>query len=142
MEKLLGVDYGDARTGLALSDDSGLMAHGAGTVRSYRMEAVIDAIASLVKDRGVTKIVLGNPVNMNGTRGPRSEAAARLAERLREATGLPVVLFDERCTTMLAHQILNATDTRGAKRKQVVDTLSAEIILQNYMDYCKNRPAG
>lgn len=139
IKRYLGVDYGDARTGLALSDISGLMAHGAGTVKSYRVEVVVEKIAALADEYDVATIVVGNPINMNGTYGPRSEAASRLAERLREATGRNVVLFDERCTTMLAHKILNETDTRGAKRKNVVDTLSAEIILQNYMDYIKQR---
>lgn len=139
-EKLLGVDYGDVRTGLALSDAAGWMAHGAGTLTSRNREKTAEAIAAFATEHGVEKIVVGNPINMNGSCGPRSEAAAALADRLRELTGLPVVLFDERCTTMLAHKILNETNVRGQKRKNTVDTLSAEIILQNYMDFCQNRP--
>ncbi len=136
MEKrrILGVDYGEARTGIAVSDPTGFMAGGVGTIHSWRLDEVVEKIASYAKDYDVAAIVIGNPVNMNGSRGEKSENAARLADLVRKASGREVVLYDERCTTMLAHKILNETDTRGKKRKNVVDTLSAEIILQNYLD--------
>lgn len=133
-KRLLGIDYGDVRTGLAVSDPLGILAGGVGTFKASGRKALVALILEQAEKLGVDEFVLGNPINMNGTVGDRSEKAKRLAEELREASGKPVHLFDERCTTMAAHQILNMTDTRGKKRKDVVDTLSAQIILQNYMD--------
>lgn len=132
--RILGIDYGDVRTGLAVSDATGLIACGIGTVEAAGDRALIRHIAEAVEKYGVGLIVLGDPINMNGTHGPRSELANAFAVKLRDATGLKVILEDERCTTMTAHHILNETDTRGKKRKAVVDTLSAQIILQNFMD--------
>lgn len=132
--RILGVDYGEARTGLAVSDALGFMANGIGNIEERDINRLLNKLAEKAAELGVEKIVMGHPVNMNGTLGPKSEKVQKLAERLREKTGLDVVLFDERCTTMAAHQFLNETNTRGKKRKGVVDTLSAQIILQNYMD--------
>lgn len=134
----MGVDYGEARTGIAVSDPTGMMARGVGTIRTRRAEVLIAEIVKYADEFDVAAIVIGNPINMNGTRGEKSENATLLAEAVREATGREVILYDERCTTMLAHRILNETDTRGKKRKDVVDTLSAEIILQNFIDGLKN----
>jgi len=133
-EKILGVDFGDTRTGLAVSDALGMLANGIGYVNSTWMPKTAELVAEKAKELGVAKIVVGLPVNMNGTIGPRAEHAKEFAALLGEATGLPIVMFDERCSTMAAHQILNLTDTRGKKRKAAVDTLSAQIILQNYLD--------
>ena len=133
-EKILGVDFGDTRTGLAVSDALGMLANGIGYVNSTWMPKTAELVAEKAKELGVAKIVVGLPVNMNGTIGPRAEHAKEFAALLGEATGLPVEMFDERCSTMAAHQILNLTDTRGKKRKAAVDTLSAQIILQNYLD--------
>ena len=132
--KLLGVDYGEARTGLAVSDEMRFLANGIGTVDERDINRLINKIAETAAQYAVCKIVLGNPVNMNGTLGPKAEKVAKLAERLREKTGVEVVLFDERMTTMAAHKFLNETNTKGKKRKGIVDTLSAQIILQNYLD--------
>lgn len=137
-KRYLGVDYGEARTGIAVSDPTGMMARGVGTVRTRRADVLIGEIVKYADEFDVAAIVIGNPINMNGTRGEKSENATLLAEAVREATGREVILYDERCTTMLAHRILNETDTRGKKRKDVVDTLSAEIILQNFIDGLKN----
>lgn len=133
-DRILGVDFGDTRTGLAVSDTLGLLAGGIGYVNSTYMPKTAELVAEKAKEYGVTKIVVGLPINMNGSYGPRAEHAKEFADMLREATGLPVEMFDERCSTMAAHQILNFTDTRGKKRKAAVDTLSAQIILQNYLD--------
>lgn len=133
MERLLGIDLGDVRTGLAVSDPLGVIASGIGTVSGLNEYELIRTVKEKIAEYGITKIVVGNPVNMNGTVGDRSKKVTAFAERLREETGLPVILFDERCTTMVAHSIMNLTDTRGKKRKAAIDTLSAEIILQNYM---------
>ncbi len=133
-ERILGVDFGDTRTGLAVSDLLGMLANGIGYVNSTYMPKTVELVAEKAKEYGVSKIVVGLPINMNGTFGPRAEHAKEFAALLGEVTGLPVEMFDERCSTMAAHQILNFTDTRGKKRKAAVDTLSAQIILQNYLD--------
>ncbi len=133
-KKLMGIDYGDVRTGIAVSDGLGILACGVGTFKAKGKRELIGTICSLAEEHAVDEFVMGNPINMNGTIGERSEKVKRLADELAAQTGKPVHLFDERCTTMAAHQILNLTDTRGKKRKDVVDTLSAQIILQNYMD--------
>jgi len=132
--RIMGIDFGDARTGIAVSDELGFLANGIGNIEERDYNRLINKIAVMAEEYKVCCLVLGNPVNMNGTYGPKAEKAAKLAERLREKTGLEVVLFDERCTTMAAHQFLNETNTRGKKRKGIVDTLSAQIILQNYLD--------
>lgn len=133
-KKMLGIDYGEARTGLAVSDALGLLANGIGNIEERDINRLINKIAEKVKEYSIELMVIGYPVNMNGTLGPKAEKVAKLSERLKEKTGIPIVLFDERCTTMAAHKILSETNTRGKKRKGVVDTLSAQIILQNYMD--------
>lgn len=133
-KRILGVDYGDARTGLALSDLSCTLASAIGTVKATGMRKTAEAVAEAAKKHGAAEIVLGLPVNMNGSEGPRAEKARAFASMLEEITGLKVSLFDERLTTSAAHQIMNLTDTRGKKRKSTVDMLSAEIILQDYLD--------
>ena len=133
-ERILGVDFGDTRTGLAVSDLLGMLANGIGYVNSNYMPKTVQMVSEKAKEYGVSKIVVGLPINMNGTYGPRAERAKEFADMLAAETGLPVEMFDERCSTMAAHQILNMTDTRGKKRKAAVDTLSAQIILQNYLD--------
>ncbi len=138
MELILGVDYGDARTGLALSDPSGLMAFGAGCVRAEGMKKAAAGVAAAAAEKHAARIVIGNPINMNGTEGPRSEKCRAFADMLRELTGLPVELFDERLTTVSAHRILSESNVRGQKRKNSVDELSAQLILQDYLDRRRN----
>ncbi len=133
-KRILGIDYGDVRTGLAISDPTGTLASGLGTLKAYSDERLLEEISPYITQYQPSEIVLGLPINMNGSRGDRAVKAEQFAEKLRERFSLEVILLDERCTTMLAHNILNTTDTRGKKRKGVVDTLSAEIILQNYLD--------
>ncbi len=133
-DRILAVDLGDVRTGIAVSDPLGMLANGVCTVRMTDKEKIAEMVVGYVKQYGATKIILGYPVNMNGSIGPRAENAAQFKEILARYTDIPVVLYDERCTTMIAHTILSETNTRGKKRKNVVDTLSAEIILQNYLD--------
>ena len=133
-ERILGVDYGDVRTGLAVSDTLGMHASGIGYVCARGMKKTALLVAQKAAEYSVSRIIVGLPINMNGTYGPRAEHAKYFAEMLGELTGLEVELFDERCSTMAAYKILNLTDTRGKKRKEAVDTLSAQIILQNYLD--------
>lgn len=136
--RLLGVDFGEARTGLAVSDAARLLASGIGNITAGGLEKTAEAILLAVSEHNAVGVVLGLPVNMNGTEGPRAERARRLAELITErAPELPVALMDERMTTMVASRFLNETGTRGKKRKGVIDTLSAQIILQNALDWLK-----
>ena len=136
--RVLGVDFGEARTGLAISDAARLLASGIGNIAGGGLEKTADAIVSAASEHHAVGVVLGLPVNMNGTEGPRAERARRLAELIAErAPDLPVALMDERMTTMAASRFLNETNTRGKKRKGVIDTLSAQIILQNALDRLK-----
>jgi putative Holliday junction resolvase len=136
--RVLGVDFGEARTGLAVSDAARLLASGIGNIAGGGLERTADAIVSAVSEQNAVAVVLGLPVNMNGTEGPRAERVRRLAELIVErAPELPVALMDERMTTMAASRFLNETNTRGKKRKGVIDTLSAQIILQNALDRMK-----
>ena len=102
------------------------------------MRSTAKKVAAVAAERGAAVIVIGMPKNMDGSEGGSADKIRAFAELLRPLTAAEIVFFDERVTTMAAHQILNLTDTRGAKRKSVVDTLSAEIILQNYLDRAKN----
>ncbi len=137
--RIIAVDFGDVRTGLAVSDTLGMLANGIGYVKSDYMPKTADLVAEKVKEYNAAKIVIGLPINMNGTVGPRAEHARVFGKLLSERVGeIPIEFFDERCSTMAAHQIMNFTDTRGKKRKEAVDTLSAQIILQNYLDSHRN----
>lgn len=139
MKKILGIDYGEVRTGLAISDLLGKMAHGIGTVKTESFKNLIQIIKEKINEHDINLIIIGNPINMNGTKGEKSAVIEQLADRIREELNIQVELFDERQTTMAAHAILNMTDTRGKKRKSVIDTLSAQIILQNYLDKQANQ---
>lgn len=134
MQRIMGVDYGDVRTGIALSDINRFLASGLGTIKEGGMRATAKKVASLAKEHDVGIIVVGLPKNMDGSEGASAEKIRAFAELLSGLTDAKIDFLDERVSTMAAHQILNITDTRGAKRKSVVDTLSAEIILQNYLD--------
>lgn len=140
MSRIFCIDYGDVRTGLAISDPLGIIAVGIGTVKAEGDRKLISLISEeLKKYDDIEIIVVGNPINMDGSRGPRSEKATAFAAKLTKATGIETVLYDERLSTMNAHRIMNDTNTRGQKRKDTVDTLSAQLILQSYMDLHKKR---
>ena len=133
--RVLGVDFGEARTGLAISDASRLLATGVGNIKGGGLEKSVEAIAAVVTNERIVGIVLGLPVNMNGSEGPRAARIRQFAAMLEEKMpDIPVAFMDERMTTMAASRFLNETNTRGQKRKGVIDTLSAEIILQNALD--------
>ncbi len=132
-KKYLGVDFGDVRTGLALSDIMGVLASGAGTLKGG-FEKTALSVAEIAKKNSVSKIILGHPINMNGTLGERSEKIKAFARRLEELCDIEVVLYDERLSTANAHAILNITNTRGEKRKSIIDEMSACLILQSYLD--------
>ena len=133
--RILGVDYGDVRTGLAVSDATRFLASGIGTISVGGIVKTADRTAEIAREQGATAVVVGLPVNMDGSQGFRAERCREFADLLRERLpGVPVAMMDERMTTMVASRYLNETNTRGKKRKGVIDTLSAEIILQNALD--------
>ena len=133
--KVLCVDYGESRTGIALSDDLGLMAHGLETIFDKSLKAVAQKIAQIAQSKGVETIVVGLPKNMNNTLGERGEKTLRFVEVLKKHCQCEIITWDERLSTVSAIGYLNETNTRGKKRKAVVDTLAAEIILQSYLDF-------
>ena len=135
--KILSVDFGDTRTGLAVSDPSRLLASGIGYVSPGGIEKTADAVAEIATEQRAAAIVVGLPVNMDGSEGGRAQRCKKFASMLSERTGIPVAMFDERMTTMTASRYLNETGTHGKKRKTVIDTLSAQIILQNCLDRLK-----
>lgn len=132
--KILGIDYGDVRTGVAVSDDSQFLASAVCVIKETYQPKLIEKIAEIVSQTSVQVIVVGLPKNMDGTEGFRAEKCREFASLLTDRTGLETVLIDERLTTVEAHKILSATNTRGKKRKEVVDAVSAVMILQDYLD--------
>jgi putative Holliday junction resolvase len=130
--RVLGVDYGEARTGLAISDATRFLASGIGNVQGGGLEKTAERVLEAAREQKAVAVVLGLPVNMNGTEGPKAARIRELAALIERE--LPVYLMDERMTTMSAARYLNETNTRGKKRKGVIDTLSAQIILQNALD--------
>ena len=138
--RILAIDYGDAHTGIAISDPTGLLAGFTTVIDAYRPEVVAERVATLAREHGAERLVLGHPINMDGTRGPRSEKAQALKALLEKATGLPVVLWDERRTTIDAHQILQSSGKNAKKRKKVVDAVAASLILEGYLTYAKSHP--
>ncbi|MBO5102345.1 MAG: Holliday junction resolvase RuvX [Clostridia bacterium] len=132
--KYLGVDYGDKRTGLAECDVSGMLASGIATISEGGMRKTAVRVAKEAESRSCKKIVIGLPKNMDGTLGERAEVVRAFAALLAEETSIPIDFYDERMTTMVAYRFLGETGTYGKRRKAAVDTLSAEIILQNYID--------
>ncbi|MBP3509875.1 Holliday junction resolvase RuvX [Oscillibacter sp.] len=135
--RIMAIDYGDAHTGIAISDPTGFLAGFTTVINAYRPEAVAEQIAALAKEHGVEELVLGHPINMDGTRGPRAGKAQAMKTLLEETTSLPVVLWDERRTTIDAHQILMNSGKNAKKRKKVVDAVAATLILEGYLTYKK-----
>ena len=137
--RVLGVDFGDVRTGLAISDETRFLASGIGYIKPGGIVKTADKVAEIAMENHAVAVVVGHPMNMNGTRGPRAERAEEFAELLRERLpDIEVLLFDERMTTMAASRSLVETGTRGKNKKNVIDTLSAQILLQNFIDMEKN----
>ena len=137
--RILGVDFGDTRTGLAVSDASRFLASGIGYVSPGGIVKTADKVAEVAREQKVSAIVVGLPKNMDGSEGFRADRCREFADLLRERLeDIPVAMMDERMTTMSASRYLNETNTRGQKRKGVIDTLSAQIILQNALDRLKD----
>ncbi len=135
---ILGVDFGDARTGLAICDKGEMLASPIGVISEHDFDRCMKKVADAAKEHRAQMIVVGFPKNMNGTIGERAELCRLFADGLQKLTNLPVELWDERCTTVSAHSYLNVTNTRGKKRKAVVDAVAATIILESYLGYRKN----
>lgn len=136
-QKIMGIDYGDARTGVAISDLLCTIVGSTAVVPSRNTEKAIADIAKLAKDHGVGEIVVGLPKNMDGTEGVRAELCREFAQKLGDATGLPVAMWDERRTTVEAHNILSQHNYHGKKRKNTVDAVAASLILEGYLAYKK-----
>ncbi|HBK04124.1 MAG TPA: Holliday junction resolvase RuvX [Clostridiales bacterium] len=133
----MGIDYGDARTGVAISD---LLCSIVGTtyvVPSRIREKAVADIVRLARDNDVGTIVVGLPKNMDGTEGPRAALCREFAEDLRQATGLEIAMWDERRTTVEAHNILSEHNYHGKKRKNTVDAVAAALILEGYLAYLR-----
>ena len=136
---IVGLDFGDARTGVAVCDKYEMLASDAGCVAADSYKKALAAVAERVKELNAELIVVGNPINMDGSQGFRSEKCKAFARELSELTGIPTEMYDERLTTVSAHKILNDNNVRGKKRKATVDTLSARLILEDYLTMRKNR---
>ena len=133
--KVMGIDYGDARTGIAISDLLCSIVGSTTVIHSRNDDKTIAQIKELIAQNGVGELVMGLPRNMNGTEGPRAELCRAFAQRLEEETGLPVKLWDERRTTVEAHNILSAHNYHGKKRKNTVDAVAASLILEGYLGF-------
>ncbi len=135
--RIMAVDFGDAHTGIAVSDPTGMIAGSAWVIDERNFDAAAEKIAAAALESSAERIVLGCPRNMDGTLGPRAEKSMLLAERLRELTSLDVTLWDERRTTVDAHRILSDVGKRGKKRKKTVDAVAASLILEGYLGSIK-----
>ena len=133
MPKIMAIDYGDAHTGIAISDFTCTLAGYTTVINSRKAEVVVQEIGKIIAEHGVSELVLGYPKNMDGTLGPRAEKAAAFAEVLREATGLSVILWDERRTTSDAHTILMAGGKNAKQRKKTVDAVAAALMLEGFL---------
>ena len=133
--RIMGIDYGDARTGLAVSDEMNILVGEAWTLNEWNPERVADVIAQEAQKRNVGRLVLGLPKNMDGSEGPRAGLYREFAALLEELLDQPVVLWDERRTTIEAHQILSDGGYHGKKRKNTVDAVAASLILEGYLNY-------
>lgn len=138
-ERILGVDFGERRIGLSVSDPVGITAQPAGTLERRSPEEAVEDIRSLAAERGAGRIVVGLPLNMNGSEGPAARAARGFAESLRRGVGLPVVLWDERLTTAEGESLMRSAGLSRRKRAGRRDGIAAQLILQSYLD---SRPAG
>ena len=139
--KIMAVDFGDARTGLAVCDRTEFLASPVGVIHEKEFYQTVNKVAAAVKEYDVKEVVVGYPKNMNGTVGDRAKKCETFVEMLQQIVDVPVKLWDERSTTVSAHEILNETNTRGKKRKAVVDAVAATIVLENYLDYRRSQNA-
>ena len=137
--KMMAIDFGDARTGVAVCDPLEMLASPFKVIKQKDMAKLVEEIALLASEQNVEKIVVGYPKNMNGSNGERAAKTETLVNKLKLATNLDVVLWDERNTTVLAHKILKDNEVFGKKRKNIVDAVAAVLIIENYIKFKKSR---
>lgn len=135
--KIMAIDYGDARTGVALSDIMGTIVGSTTVIHSWNREKTLAELQKIIRENGVGEIVMGFPRNMDGTEGPRAELYREFARDLETLVGQEVRLWDERRTTIEAHQILSDHNYHGKKRKNTVDAVAASLILEGYLNFRK-----
>ncbi len=135
--RIMAIDYGDARTGIAISDALGMLTGTTTVIHSWNAEKTAQEIVRLVRENGVERIVMGFPRNMDGTEGPRADLYREFAAKLEKLLGEKIVLWDERRTTIEAHQILSENNYHGKKRKNTVDAVAASLILEGYLSYLR-----
>ena len=133
--RVMAIDYGDARTGVAMSDLLCSIVGSTTVIHSRNQDKVLEGIVQLAKENQVTELVMGLPKNMDGTEGARAALCRDFANRIQEATGLPVAMWDERRTTVEAHNILSVHNYHGKKRKNTVDAVAASLILEGYLGF-------
>lgn len=136
--KIMAVDFGDSHTGLAVCDRTELLASPVGIIHEKDFAKCVADVANAVTEFEAQMVVVGNPINMNGTRGPRSEKCVKFAENLQQLVDVPVNMWDERSTTVTAHEMMNEVNKRGKKRKEVIDAVAAAIILESYLAWRAN----
>lgn len=136
--RILGIDYGDSRVGIAVSDPLGITAQGVKTLKNKNIKKLLSELSEIIAEYNPEKIVIGMPKNMDGTKGFRAEATYKFAENLKTIYQGEIDYMDERLTTVSATRVLNETNTRGQDRKKVLDTVSACFILENYLNSKKN----
>ena len=137
--RIMAIDYGDAHTGVAISDPTGYMAGTTTTIHSRKAEVVLEELRKIVEQYKVEELVMGFPRNMDGSEGPRADLYREFADKVEEATGLKPVLWDERRTTIDAHRILFESGQNAKKRKKTVDAVAAALILEGYLTFKKSR---
>jgi len=133
----MAIDYGDARTGVAVSDESATLVGDAWVIQSRRETELIHTLASEINTRGISRVIVGHPKNMDGSIGPRAEKSAHFAELLRSVCDVEVVLWDERMTTLSAQRVLTDVGKFGKKRKKTIDAVAASLILESYLGSLK-----
>ena len=139
--RVMAVDYGDAHTGVAVSDPTGLLAGRVTTIHSRKAEVVLEELVRLIRENQVEELVMGFPRNMDGTEGPRAQLYREFARMLEERAGMKVVLWDERRTTVDAHRILFEAGKNAKKQKKTVDGVAASLILEGYLDFKRQKTA-
>ena len=137
--KIMSVDLGLSRTGIAVCDPLEMLASPVEVIFEKYEPKLIEKIVEITKKLSAELIVVGYPLNMDGSEGERAQECKRIAQIIGEKTGIKTVMWDERCTTVMSHNVLNVTNVRGQKRKNVVDAVAAVMILESYLDYRKNK---
>ena len=135
--KVMAIDYGGARTGVAISDALGWMTGQTTVIHSWKPEKTAEEVARLLRESGAERLVMGFPRNMDGSEGPRAARYREFAALVEQVCAMPVTLWDERRTTVEAHQILSDCNYHGKKRKNTVDAVAASLILEGYLAFLK-----